>query len=141
MYKSQISGRLADMEALARELPGYTIFFNGASCGASAPDHLHFQAVPSASVPLWNNIDRWPVAAQAETESEAVNVLCRIADDGRVQRAVFHRSKHRPDCYAEGVMLSPASLDMAGLIVLPERKDFDSLTPSLILEILKEVTA
>lgn len=29
---------------------------------------------------------------------------------------------------------------MAGLIVLPERKDFDTLTAPRILEILKEVT-
>ena len=24
---------------------GYTVFYNGAKCGASAPDHFHFQAV------------------------------------------------------------------------------------------------
>lgn len=131
---------LDDMEALARELPGYTVFFNGATCGASAPDHLHFQAVPSASVPLWSAFERWPVAVADTPEGPNVNVLCRIGEDGRVQHAVFHRSKHRPDCYAEGVMLSPASLDMAGLIVLPERKDFDTLTAPRILEILKEVT-
>ncbi|MDE6366890.1 MAG: DUF4922 domain-containing protein, partial [Muribaculaceae bacterium] len=40
-------GRAAQMRRLSRELPGYTVFFNGAKCGASAPDHFHFQAVPS----------------------------------------------------------------------------------------------
>jgi hypothetical protein len=26
-------------------MPSHIIFYNGAKCGASAPDHLHFQAV------------------------------------------------------------------------------------------------
>ncbi|TVQ85312.1 MAG: DUF4922 domain-containing protein, partial [Bacteroidetes bacterium] len=29
---------------LARELDDFTIFYNGPRCGASAPDHFHFQA-------------------------------------------------------------------------------------------------
>ena len=40
----RIQGRVADMLALAAELPGYTVFYNGPRCGASAPDHMHFQA-------------------------------------------------------------------------------------------------
>jgi len=31
---------------------GYTVFYNGAQCGASAPDHFHFQAVRQEDVPL-----------------------------------------------------------------------------------------
>lgn len=31
---------------------GYTVFYNGAKCGASAPDHFHFQAVRQNDVPL-----------------------------------------------------------------------------------------
>jgi glycosyltransferase involved in cell wall biosynthesis len=30
----------------------YTVFYNGPACGASAPDHLHFQMIPSASLPF-----------------------------------------------------------------------------------------
>lgn len=33
-----------DMFELARSLDSFTILYNGAECGASAPDHLHFQA-------------------------------------------------------------------------------------------------
>ena len=29
-----------------------TIFYNGPMCGASAPDHMHFQAVPRHSLPI-----------------------------------------------------------------------------------------
>ncbi len=31
---------------------GWTIFYNGPKCGASAPDHLHFQAAPSGQMPI-----------------------------------------------------------------------------------------
>lgn len=37
---------------LAKELPEMTIFYNGPMCGASAPDHMHFQAVPRHSLPI-----------------------------------------------------------------------------------------
>lgn len=40
----QIAGRMADMLSLAQSLKGYTVFYNGPRCGASAPDHMHFQA-------------------------------------------------------------------------------------------------
>ncbi len=39
-----IDGRIADMMRLASELDEYTVFYNGPRCGASAPDHMHFQA-------------------------------------------------------------------------------------------------
>ncbi len=39
-----IDGRIADMIKLAGELDEYTVFYNGPRCGASAPDHMHFQA-------------------------------------------------------------------------------------------------
>ena len=32
------------MMDLAHELAEYTVFYNGPKCGASAPDHMHFQA-------------------------------------------------------------------------------------------------
>lgn len=39
-----IAGRIADMIELATLLGGYAVFYNGPKCGASAPDHMHFQA-------------------------------------------------------------------------------------------------
>lgn len=38
---------------LCGELPDKTVFYNGPKCGASAPDHLHFQAVDNADFPLF----------------------------------------------------------------------------------------
>jgi hypothetical protein len=38
---------------LARDLKqDYTVFYNGAQCGASAPDHFHFQAAPAGKIPI-----------------------------------------------------------------------------------------
>ncbi len=37
---------------------GYTVFYNGAQCGASAPDHFHFQAVRQEDVPLIRQWER-----------------------------------------------------------------------------------
>ncbi len=34
----------SDMLDLSRNLSGFTVFYNGPRCGASAPDHFHFQA-------------------------------------------------------------------------------------------------
>lgn len=56
-----IQGRSGDMLALAQALDRYVIFYNGPRCGASAPDHMHFQAGNKGFLPLeylWNDIYR-----------------------------------------------------------------------------------
>lgn len=47
-----ISGRFADMLSLAESLPEYVLFYNGPKCGASAPDHMHFQAGNKGFLPM-----------------------------------------------------------------------------------------
>ena len=42
----------ADMLHLAGSWQGLAVFYNGAKCGASAPDHAHLQAVRCCDVPL-----------------------------------------------------------------------------------------
>jgi hypothetical protein len=42
---------------LARDLsPRLTVFYNGPRCGASAPDHMHFQASPSGTIPVEGSV-------------------------------------------------------------------------------------
>ena len=43
---------ISDMFDLARELPDFVVFYNGPKCGASAPDHMHFQAGNADFLPL-----------------------------------------------------------------------------------------
>ncbi|MDE6305435.1 MAG: DUF4922 domain-containing protein [Muribaculaceae bacterium] len=42
--EQRIAGRIGHMMSMAIALDGYTVFYNGPRCGASAPDHMHFQA-------------------------------------------------------------------------------------------------
>ena len=43
-------GRLLD---ITKDMsPDFALFYNGPACGASAPDHLHFQAIPANTLPL-----------------------------------------------------------------------------------------
>lgn len=48
----RIAVRFGDMLDLARQLTDYTIFYNGPKCGASAPDHAHFQAGNKGFMPI-----------------------------------------------------------------------------------------
>ena len=48
----RLSGRLGDMLELAKDLPDFVVFYNGPQCGASAPDHAHFQAGAKGEMPL-----------------------------------------------------------------------------------------
>lgn len=48
-----------DIMDFARKYPDYLVFYNGPFSGASAPDHMHYQAIPVGMLPLQNAVDRW----------------------------------------------------------------------------------
>ncbi len=48
-----------DMLDFAVRYPDYIVFYNGPGSGASAPDHLHFQAVPRHNLPLEEAVDKF----------------------------------------------------------------------------------
>ncbi len=48
------------MQLAADAAPDYTAFYNGPACGASAPDHLHFQMVPAGALPYLNELRNLP---------------------------------------------------------------------------------
>ena len=48
----QLVPYISDMFDLARELLDFVVFYNGPKCGASAPDHMHFQAGNADFLPL-----------------------------------------------------------------------------------------
>ena len=48
-----IAASLILLTNMARDLsPHFTVFYNGPACGASAPDHLHLQAIPKNALPF-----------------------------------------------------------------------------------------
>lgn len=51
--EQKIEGSVGAMLSLARDLgDGYFVLYNGAECGASAPDHFHLQALSRADLPI-----------------------------------------------------------------------------------------
>jgi hypothetical protein len=57
--------------------------------------------------------------------------------------ALFPRSKHRPSCYSLGedrrIVISPGSVEMAGLVVLPRPMDWERMDPETLARIYREV--
>lgn len=52
----EVGRRIDDMLDLARELSDFVLFYNGPRCGASAPDHMHFQAGNKGFMPLCDEV-------------------------------------------------------------------------------------
>ena len=164
------------------------LFYNGAKCGASAPDHAHLQAVRRNDVPLldggWDDdLELEPVVVAGdgeiynaagyvlpffvitsskvstslrlfellqsamplcgEEEEPRMNVMTYFTPDEGYVTLVFPRSEHRPACYyADGAgqrVVSPGTLDMAGLVITPREDDFRSMTAAEVAGILREV--
>lgn len=174
---------------LARDLsPAYTVFYNGAQCGASAPDHFHFQAAPAGKIPIEQEagavahrepireIDGVAVSFLKEVgravlvlegtnaaklaatlqqllvkmqallntaDEPKINILCHY-DSPRWRVILFPRRKHRPDVFfkegEEKILISPASVDMGGLIVTPVEKDFRTADAKMVEAIFHEVS-
>jgi ribosomal protein S18 acetylase RimI-like enzyme len=60
---------------------GWTVLYNGPKCGASAPDHLHFQVGPSGQMPIEREI-REEKRLALITQIDGV-LLYRVRDLGR----------------------------------------------------------
>ena len=183
----RIAGRVPDMLDLARLLPGFTVFYNGPLCGASAPDHMHFQAGASGYMPIetdyrrlmarltrtWQDVQisllddnpRNTVVLEGTDPTRVAECLDRLlshlpippgddeprinllarSDEGLYSVFVFARTRHRPSCYsaddAHRIMVSPASVELGGLFVVPTERDFLRIDEQRIEEILREVCA
>lgn len=64
----RIITRFGDMLDLSDYLQGFTLFYNGPKCGASAPDHAHFQAGNSGFMPIeseWVNYRKKVIEKEA----------------------------------------------------------------------------
>lgn len=180
-----IRQRYADMLDMAFALPDYSIFYNGPKCGASAPDHAHFQAGNKGFLPIekevstlarqsiWKNsgievfsLRSWlrsNILIQSDTISSATDAFESIykaleVKEGEIEprlnviawydnkqwtTCIFLRSKHRPSCFDavgdSNILLSPASVDLGGVMITPLEKDFDKITAQDIEKIFAEV--
>jgi glycosyltransferase involved in cell wall biosynthesis len=56
-----IDGDVIWLMNLAQDLaPDFAVFYNGPACGASAPDHLHFQMIPANVLPFLKELKELP---------------------------------------------------------------------------------
>ena len=76
--RQELLPHLESMLHLAKELPEMTIFYNGPMCGASAPDHMHFQAVPRHSMPIEDHFDTNYANAVLVQESDLQSHLAAL---------------------------------------------------------------
>ena len=80
-----------DMLDFAARYKDYLVFYNGPSSGASAPDHLHFQAIPKHNLPLEDVADEF------------------LDHPGEPLAAVKDASLYKFDGYARGVFALKAT--------------------------------
>jgi len=171
--------------------PKYTLVYNGPACGASAPDHLHFQAGNRHFIPIENDIQQLKndfgnvvqenesftatfindglrriiflesveqslmeksfrkILREYENFSPAdpepmMNLLCSYDNEFGWYLIIFLRRKHRPECFYKNdpdrILISPAAIDMGGLIITPREEDYFRIDKELLQKIFNEVS-
>lgn len=181
----RLAGSIETLLELARTLgPEYVALYNGPKCGASAPDHVHFQAGLAANLPVLKEIPEeptgdWIVSITAtcaycagflvvrgkvparmvgaveqmlqaiadisgSNEDEPLVNVIATHDVSGWRVIIFPRERHRPSAYyhqgANRIVVSPAAVDLAGLVVVPREADYIRLAPSDVASIFSEVT-
>jgi hypothetical protein len=80
----------------------------------------------------------------ANTTGKRPEPLVNIAafhERGEWVAYLFPRGKHRPEVFYTGeLMVSPASIDLSGIFVMPRAQDFEKITGEAIAAIFREVT-
>ena len=63
-HKPQLmKGHYGDLHEFIHWLPGQVMFYNGPQCGASAPDHFHFQCGDKDEMPLLRDLQKYKETA------------------------------------------------------------------------------
>lgn len=76
--QQRISGNYAYMLNFLTEHPDLMIFYNGPECGASAPDHMHFQAGTNGILPIqesWTRLSRNLVCLYAVDKDDDISAV------------------------------------------------------------------
>lgn len=175
------------MLSLAEAMPSYTVFYNGPQCGASAPDHFHFQAGNSGFMPIendfhngkfltlcssgpgleiweWKGYLRGIITLKGSDRKKLVQVFDRLFDrlsetqpdrpepmlnilaehsSGKWIIHIIPRKQHRPAQFfnngSDQILISPAAVDLGGVIITPREEDFNSINKSDIEDIFRQV--
>jgi len=180
----QLKPEFKAMLKISKVLPDLVLFYNGPKCGASAPDHMHFQAGSLGFLPIEEDLstlideygevlevndsmvvavddtlrkflyietdDQYEAAQIFEDvhsyisegeEEPMMNVLMYYLQRWKI--LIFLRKLHRPWQYFEegskNILLSPASVDLGGVLITPLEKDFEKITKENVVDILHQV--
>lgn len=175
------------MLSIAEAMPFFTIFYNGPQCGASAPDHFHFQAGGHGFMPIENDfrkgkhivfisaepgIEIWKWKAylrgivsikgndrkklirvfesfldrfseiQPDRPEPMLNILAEYSSEEWIVH-IIPRKQHRPtQFFSKGshqILISPAAVDLGGVIITPREEDFSKITENDIENIFQQV--
>ncbi|NJD10965.1 MAG: DUF4922 domain-containing protein [Gemmatimonadetes bacterium] len=175
-----LAGRTGDLVQLARDLgEGMAVIYNGPRCGASAPDHFHFQACAATAPALellphdppvpgmlpFSSFGRHFLALfDAEPAALAARIAAAFAAWGRIRPGAgeplgnvlvrwqaghgtalcFPRRAHRPAAFfahsARRIAVSPAALEMAGILVVTDAESFERLDARAARTIYEDVS-
>jgi hypothetical protein len=175
------------MLSLAEALPDYVVFYNGPQCGASAPDHFHFQAGNRGFLPIendfsarkftrmvsakqgieiwqWTGYQRGILTLKGTDKEKLIRAFNHFFDsfsaiqkdrpEPMLNMLVYHtesewvvhllpRKQHRPaQFFEEGpgkILLSPASVDLGGVIITPREEDFLKINVDDVKDIFRQV--
>jgi len=180
-----------DMLDLSKDISKYySVIYNGPRCGASAPDHLHFQAGNKFFMPIddefhqikneygkeifeddnlsffavddglrkfisiespdkelvvdaFNKFYKTYSELMNEEQEPMINLVSFYEEEYGWQVIIFLRAKHRPAVFfAEDdtkMLVSPAAIDLGGVVIFPREEDYNRITKEQIAEIFKEV--
>lgn len=162
----RIRNKIGDMLTLSEQLRDYIVFYNGPKCGASAPDHFHFQAGLKSDIllqgdndlrscltinsdsrdevqELFEEVYQYLSSLQPEEEEPMMNVISYYKN-GFYNINIFPRKQHRPTQYYrtgnDKILISPGALDMAGLLISVREEDFIKIDKSAIEDIYNQVS-
>ena len=74
----RLQHRVGDMLRLAQDLPRFVIFYNGPQCGASAPDHMHFQAGAKGEMPICDEIAHATTCLMADSDEGFIGYVTNL---------------------------------------------------------------
>ncbi len=188
----RIQKSFKEFSAIAKLLSiKYALIYNGPQCGASAPNHLHFQAAEKLCIPIFDDIqqlknekgkilfeeDENTISAiddglrtiiliesmskdklayffqkfyrcytelTGPTAEPMMNILCNYDDEFGFCLIIFLRSRHRPGYFyindERKILVSPAAIDLGGVLIAPREEDFNKTNGELLQEIFIEVS-
>lgn len=161
-----IGKKIIDMLSLAESLPDYIIYYNGAKCGASTPNHFHFEAgLKTNTLLISENSLRSCFRIESKTKKDAeeefyyvfdylqshqpkenepmMNIISFMENEKFIIHIFPRKAYHPWQYFVEGkslFLVNPGAVDMAGVFTIPRKEDFDKITSNDIEDIYAQVS-